>query len=164
MRGGRRLNAGRKPILSDLQRFCVGMQCEGDFKAAAAAKQKAEIERVLAQSDYDAVIAKVHTIPVHKRKEWLQSQEYDAHCADIELELHALAGTDPDGGQDAPRLFTVFPQRPTGVRNDIIEKVAADWATRIGKPISISTVTRCWEEARELLKINAESLGNEPNF
>lgn len=162
MRGGSRLNAGRKPLLTNLERLWVGVQCEDAFRAAAQAKQQAEVDRVFAQSDYAAVIAKVQAIPVHLRFAWLQSEEFEQHRDDVELESHAIAGTDMDEGQAAPRIVTIPPQKPTGVRRNIIATVAEDWSKRIGKPISKSTVTRCWEEARAMHRAITESEENEP--
>ena len=162
MRGGFRANAGRKPLLSDIDRLEVGIQCETEFLSAAKAKEEAAFESVFAQSDYAAVIAKINTIPVHLRLKWLESEECEQHLADVELERHAVAVTDPDGGESASRIVSIPPQKPTGVRKRIVTAVAEDWSNRIGRRITPSTVTRCWEEARSFIKRISEHNGNEP--
>ena len=168
MRGGSRPNSGRKAILTWEERLYIGAECQVKFIAAAKEKQQAEIRRIFARSDYDAVIANVQMIPVNQRSAWLQSEQYETHCADVEEECHVIAGTDPEARTDdgdarpAPRIVSVAEQRPYGVRTKIISAVATDWSQRIGGNVSKSTVTRCWEELRSIMADLDESEGNKP--
>lgn len=164
MRGGVRLGAGAKRKLSAWERVAVGMQCERAFKAAADDKLQAAKDLKIARSDYRAVIAKLEARPVHSRSAFLQGDAFEQHLADIEEERHAIAETDANGTEAAPRVFTIPPQKPTGVRKNIIVTVADEWSQRIGQRISESTVTRCWEEARAIIRDLEKNEENEPNI
>jgi len=138
------------------------MDCEAAFVAAGRVKQQAEMDRVIAQSDYAAAIAKVQAMPLHLRPAWLRSEAFEEHRFDIELERHAIAGTECGDGKAAAAMVTILPKRPMGVRKAIVATVAEDWSKRIGRPISKSTVIRCWEELRAMQRRLAETDGNEP--
>lgn len=158
MSGGLRPNAGRKRLLTDMQELGVGVECEALYKRAEDDVFQAQKEKIFARSDYVEMISKIMTIPQEKRCTWLQSEEFQVHCDDIEIELHAIAETDIDSftgdGNDvlAPRIVSVPYRRPYGVRMAIITAVAQDWSKRIGKQISAGTVKRCWDEYRASLR------------
>ena len=67
-------------------------------------------------------------------------------------------GDDPP----APRILTIPRRRPYGIRKRIVADIATDWSHRIGKAVSGTTVIRCWEEYRALLKIVPEYQGSPP--
>lgn len=162
MRGGLRANSGRPGLLTALQRLAIGIECEAEFDAVAMRNQAAAVERIIAQSDYRAVIGNLDYIPVSKRAAWLRSESCDAHRADVEEECHAIAGTSPSEGGPASRNISVPLRRPQGVRRAIIAAIATQWTEKMGKNVSRSTVTRCWEEARSMLKRMADEEAREP--
>ena len=61
-----------------------------------------------------------------------------------------MTATPMEGETNAPRLLSIAPKKPAGVRAAIIAEVTRKWTEQLGRPISESTVTKCWEEARAM--------------
>ena len=157
MRGGKRTNAGRPKVLNEWQRLAVGLECEVAFETIAKTKQQAEIDRIIGRSDYKDVIAKIRAVPVAERAAWGRSEAGRIHHDDVELERHAMVGSNPDDGNPAAKIISVPKRRPQGARQTIIANIATKWTSDLGRNVSKSTVRKCWEEARELtLRLDAD--------
>lgn len=88
--------------------------------------------------------AKAHAVPLAQRREWLESDDFVQYRADIEIEREFLNKT--------PQTVSI--KRPF-TRSDVIASVREAWQAAHGE-VSISTITRCWEEYRALRKRLAE--------
>ncbi len=159
MRGGGRPGAGRKPLLSPTQRMAVGFQCEAAFEKTALRLAKFEAEkfrRGALQEPEDRhaanMYAQIQSIPVAGRMAWTshRADQLEQFSYDFDATLRVAGRLDPkDEGRP---ILRVTVRRPAGVRQVIFDDVASDWSQRIGRPISRSTVIRCWEEARAMLR------------
>ncbi len=165
MRGGARQNAGRRPLLTVEQRLLLGSDCEKKLQELKDAALQDHIQERLSAggSEYLHYVESVNAIPVHKRPK-RTVDEIEQHEADIEAELLAIAGLSMHSVDPAPRLLIIPYKQPKGVRKQIISAVAADWSHRIGKPISESTVKKCWDEWRAEVAWLRQQLGGTKPF
>lgn len=141
-RGGKRPNAGRKPKLDPVERLLVGAECERRWTAPVQEQVNNYFDEVT--EDYREATAKAHAIPLDKRLAWLGSDDFAQYRADIEIEREFL--------NTSPRNVSI--KRPF-TRSDVILSVREAWQGVHGQ-VSISTITRCWEEYRALRKRLAE--------
>ena len=145
-RGGRRAGAGRRSVLTDMERFAIGARCEERWRAAAQANEDAAIAKATPRVQQEW--AKARAVPVSERKAWLSSYAGREHLDDVEFALREDQRIEAEDELEAARHVRIRVKRPKGQRQRIIEAVAADESVRRGVRISARMVERCWKEFR----------------
>jgi hypothetical protein len=143
-RGGKRQGAGRKPILSAVERLDRGADVNARLLGATQAWVRARVEANYERYNLKEKWARVHSIPVAERQRWSQRSTDDGSTAgdavfDVRDAIRA-AGS---------KKVVVSPGRAGyRLRCQIIATVAADWSRDLGQNISPRFVERCLEEYR----------------
>jgi hypothetical protein len=183
-RGGARANAGRPRKLTDEQRFSVGADCER-MAHEMGKRLVVQATKDLFGSSYELRTAipgfMSDQVPsVWSRQQLVASEQAERERltrdltpealkrgppktlreGDIAVELHGLAGTDPDS--EWLPIFRIEPVAPVGFKADICAAVAAIWSERIGGKLSASTVRDCWKEFLELGESIRAEMDGEP--
>ena len=149
-RGGARRNAGRKPKLTDGERFTIGAKCESRQQEEYRLKAKAEIAR--ARVNVAKEWAKAKAVPVSQRKRWFDSEAGREHLEDVEFALREDQGISPDDPHEPIRLSRIETKRPKGPSAEIIREIANRESKNRKTYISEHMVERCWTEFRKLQK------------
>ena len=137
-RGGKRLGAGRKPILDCDGRLGVGIRCEFILNRIATARAELQLADDLSQTNLQEFWKWVNSIPVPKRKAFLASPVFRDHQASIAAEREKLNLTQTNGRY--------------GVRRRVIREVTA-WAEhQFGHRLRASYIEDCWIEYRGFLR------------
>lgn len=156
-RGGKRANAGRRPKLSDLDRIRVATDCEKAWQMAMDARELDAWRSIKELSDVDSLTRSAQRNLLREGRSWLQTEAREAHTADMDIEVEELrqraAGTGAEQSPSFTRLVTVIVRRPYGVRASIMAEVANAWSSRLGIPISVATVKKCWDDHRRAIRI-----------
>lgn len=142
-RGGRRENAGRRPVLDDLDRISVGAHCERLSRRALDARIDTEI--AARTSTVSMEHDKVRDTPVGDRAKWLRSTASLDHGDNVRWALQTDQGIDVEE-VDPTRMLTIppLPRPKDGLRGEIATEVAKKWN------ISQRLVLECWSEYRKL--------------
>lgn len=122
--GGYRPGAGRprKWTFDDI--LTVGQACEVAWREAKAFAFEAEKTRLFQkETDIQSLWDEAQRVPVRLRKGWHDSEDGEAHRADVETELHMLNGT-PDSLDPPARRIRIVSRPPRGTRKRIIAEVA----------------------------------------
>lgn len=147
-RGGPGRGQGRKPVLSEWDRVVVGQECEtgwhDEIKSRLDVKVAESFE--LVEEEW----ARLHRVPVHRRKVWLQSEEAKLVFADIEIARRERLGLSDDDPLPSTASFSV--PRPKGLRREIISQVAVDETQARGFSVTERLVEACWKEYRQLVQ------------
>lgn len=152
--GGKRRGAGRRPTHGYWDKFRIALACEQLWQEAAKKALDDAIEHEHGEaSELEEVWTQAHQVPVAERRQWLAGDGFEQHRSDVETELHALAGTDPEAGPP-PRMFRFEARPPRGTRKRIISEVASAFDAKK------STVDNIWQWYRRELK--AMNLRNPP--
>lgn len=147
-RGGAGRGQGRKPVLSDWQRIVVGQECETRWQDEI----KSRLDTKVAES-FELVEeewARLHRVPVPRRRAWLQSEEAGIVFADIEIARRERLGLSDNDRLPSIASFSV--PRPKGLRREIISQVAVDETQARGFSVSERLVEACWKEYRQLIQ------------
>lgn len=149
-RGGARRNAGRKPKLTDWERFTIGAECESRWQKAYRLKAKAEIAgaRLIVAEEW----AKAKAVPVSQRKGWIDSEAGREYLEDVKFALRTDQGILPDDPREPARLSRIETKRPKGPSTKIIREIANRESEKRKTHISEHMVERCWTKFRKLQK------------
>lgn len=149
-RGGLRAGAGRKSVLTDMERMLLGADCESRFNRFAAAKLEAAVASAINQrTEYDAMIDEVRSVPIDDREEWLTTEAASYHRDDVEGIMRTQHGLPDDYDGPVSRGIHVQVTKPYGVRKTIVWEVAKAAADTWGRPVSPRLVRECWDEFRK---------------
>lgn len=142
--GGARKGSGRpiKWTREEINR--VGIACDEREAEELAALSKAERDaRQWTENGINEVWKKALSIPVAERKQWLESEEGDAHFFDYDIELRYLHNT-PDDAE--PPSFSIYAKKlPKGAK----ERIIAELAPKLGR--SEREVAALWQKYREFV-------------
>lgn len=170
-RGGARNNAGRKPLLTDLQRIRVGAECQNRLDAEARAQARQRIDARSDRTTYSEVVEAVHQIPLAERRSWTEDDHAD-HSFDVDMALRRDQGVlrdpeksydeddefvpeivgDDDFGPEPVRYHSEPLRRPQGVNQRIRRDVAREMSAHFGVELKERFVQKCWDEYRAFLK------------
>ncbi len=147
-RGGARRNAGRKPKLTDRERFTIGAECESRQQEAYRLKAKAEIAgaRVNVAKEW----AKAKAVPVAQRNKWINSEAGREYHDDVEFALREDQGILPDDPRDPARVSRIVIKRPKGPSTEIIREMAKRESEKRKTHISKDMIERCWTYFRKM--------------
>ena len=149
-RGGARRNAGRKPKLTDWERFTIGAECESWWQEAYRIKREAESAgaRLIVAKEW----AKAKAVPVPQRPGWIDSQAGRDHPDDVWYALREDQGIPPGDPREPARLSRIKTKRPKGPSAEIIREIANRESEKRKTHISEHMVERCWTKFRRLQK------------
>ncbi|MDR7040623.1 hypothetical protein J2X36_005406 [Methylobacterium sp. BE186] len=150
--GGKRKGAGRPPILDEMQRYRIGLDCLRRFEKRALEKGKEreracnsgfdELDEIRAQ--YDNKLSR-HLIYRLSKGEKPRGIEYQA------IEQHLSAFEDIiDGKFVGSRLVIFNPIRHYAERTKILQEIAQEYSSFYSARITPRMVRKCAEEARAL--------------
>lgn len=149
--GGRRVGAGRPPVLDSLERLAIGADCEKISNDLWRSELQTKLNKLF--EDYDEARADAPRGSPDERKRWLASSAFEIYQNDIREERRSIAeivdGNLPAAGA-TPMAVYVSAKKPRNVRPVIIARVACEWSQRLGRKINPSTVRLCWIEARAI--------------
>ncbi|WP_146187818.1 hypothetical protein [Caulobacter sp. HMWF025] len=151
--GGRRANAGRRPILSEWQRLCIGVDCEHLWGEAGKDKIKSMQRAFEAAGELTTEQSEFKRNYVAQRGN-ISPTDYDAYQQAISDSIWIGAGRSAlelDQLPRSPRMLRFVTSRPYGQRAEIIERVRREWSEAIGRRLSASIVKKCWEYHRAQL-------------
>ena len=132
-RGGRRDGAGRRPVLTEMERIAVGARCERLWLEEREVGENAAIAS--ATRNLRAEHREAANVPVSERAAWIKANRLD-HEENVEEALQL----------DRVILQRVIGKRPKGKRKAIIAQVASE------RNISKRLVKTCWKESRRIRK------------
>lgn len=151
--GGSRVGAGRKLLLTAIQRMEIGANCEKEWKELyIAAEEKARAELPQA-SGIDDLIREINEIPVGERKSAETQLQVEDHAKDLQYLLDhqaRLISPELEGSRILPR---VQPKRPYGAKKAVIASAATHFTAAFGVEVKPSIVKKCWDEWREIESI-----------
>jgi hypothetical protein len=154
-RGGARDGAGRKPILTDLQRLQIGVAIDWRLRRKTRADFVRAVDAKFADDDLRALWARLDaTRDVDRRK--VDAEALAALLADIEVEIE-------EGALQGRRYFRGPTRVAPGIRRPIVRSVARAASRLYGVAISERMAERCLEEYRAIdAKVTAELSGCTP--
>lgn len=137
-RGGKRVGAGRKPILDLEGRLRVGGRCESVQRRIVDARVDQQLVDDIAETNLPEFWRWVNAIPVPDRKAFLASAVFRDHQSSIQSERERLSRTSIDGRY--------------GIGSRVVREVT-DWAVSVfGLRLKPTFVRDCWEEYRTFSK------------
>ena len=140
-RGGKRNNAGRKPVLDQLGRWDVGSRCEELWRAEWDAALEAAMAAATANVSVLYEIAQA--VPVPQRKKWIRLNR-------THFELIEEAVAEDRGITDGSEPACIRVARPKGKKAAIAERVAREESVKRGILITTRLAKACWDEFRKL--------------
>lgn len=155
-RGGARQGAGRKPILTGLQRLKIGAAIDRRLWRKTRADFVRSVDAKFADDDLRSLWARLQATPdVSRRK--LDPDALADLFADIEAEIE-------EGGLQGQRHFQGPTRVAPGIRGPIVRSVARAACRLYRVSVSERTAERCLEEYRAIeAKVTAELASHMPD-
>ena len=120
--GGKRRGAGRPHKWSFWFIVEVGQACETlNREAVERSLKRQKDDLIKQQTDLEQLFSKVNKCPPGERRQFLNSEEFEAHSHDIIEELKTLAGKK---GGEVNRVIQLKAKAPRGTRTKILQQVA----------------------------------------
>lgn len=142
-RGGKRAGAGRTRKLQACDRLAIYARCEQRFNAIWANDRDNRWNR-------RPGVERLRFLQAKMKAAAPGSREQQQLSASIGKTVRQMKRT-PSFVAETRRGFTKSAPRPKGVTNTICQEVAAEFATKWGRPdIGPRYVRRCWDEFRSL--------------
>lgn len=141
--GGARKGAGRPRKFGWRKILDVGQACEKLWRIEVEeAKQNAIHKYTSVDTDLAGLWSKTQQIRIENRKQWLQSEDYEQHKSDVdvEVEFSRSAGTQEANG----RSVHLIAKPPRGTRKRIIEEVSSKYG------LTFNQVRNLWVAYRRL--------------
>jgi hypothetical protein len=156
-RGGARRGAGRKPILTDLQRLKIGAAIDRRLWRKTRTDFVRSVDAKFADDDLRALWARLQATPDIDRRKVDPNALADL-LADIEAEIE-------EGGLQGQRRFRGPIRVAPGIRKPIIRSVARAASRLYCASVSERTAERCLEEYRAInAKVTAELANYTPDI
>ena len=167
--GGKRQGAGRKPILTDMQRLRVGLWCEEaqleQIKDYARGRMRHGAERrAIRAGDIDSadeLWIRLEELQARMRKRAIEGRLppdlyakeegfEDVDLNDDAIELRSLRYNASNFPEDKGRRGLLIAEnvRPKGLRSKILREVSAKASAAFGVAVTARLVDECWKEYR----------------
>ena len=140
--GGKRENAGRKPIVDELTRLKVGAKCEAMQREKAETIKTKTIHETL--SSLQELQERANRLPLQERPGWPEKEAGQDHIDDMSFTLQTIQNL---GDEIEPtKAMRIKLKKPWGASEEIIKKVAAE------SSLTERLVRTCWDEYRQFLR------------
>lgn len=142
--GGARKGAGRPRKFDFFYLVTIGQACENLWRIAVAdAKQKAVHKYISDDTELEAVWSKAQQINIENRKQWLQSEDYEQHKSDVDVEVELSRSE--ESPQKNSRFVSLTAKPPRGTRKRIIEEVSSKHGLTFNQVRNLWVAYRHWE-------------------
>lgn len=152
-RGGRRIGAGRKPVLTELEKLWVGGECEARWRSKTQEKSRARFEAHC--EDLVEAHKRIQAVRLEERRNRASNpnplgsgeDRLDELVADVREEIasaNLARGENPNN-----RLWSYRIIRPYDESPGIIAEVAKLASEQLGRKVSTRMVERAWDKFRK---------------
>ena len=150
--GGRRSNAGRKPLLSLGERLEVGSICEKKWDDLAREAAESRLDKRAEADGIREEQGRLQKIQEQWGRSAAGRKSYAAEVLSVAEILEEVSAEIDEivKGRGASRMFSVPLRRPQRSKDRVLQEVSELTTAATGKQISKRMVKTCWDEFRSL--------------